>query len=49
LDLEEIESAAPENVSIEELKRQLDSALANEEYEKASQIRDEINKREGGE
>ena len=49
LDLEEIESAASENVSMEELKRQLDSALANEEYEKASQIRDEINKREGGE
>jgi uncharacterized protein len=38
-----------ENVSIDELKRQLDIALSNEEYEKASQLRDEINKREGGE
>jgi len=49
LDLEEIESATDEDVSIDELKRQLDAALANEEYEKASHIRDEINKREGGE
>jgi protein-arginine kinase activator protein McsA len=36
-------------MSIDELKRQLDIALSNEEYEKASQLRDEINKREGGE
>jgi bifunctional DNase/RNase len=49
IDLERIESAPEENMSIDELKRQLDIALANEEYEKASQIRDEINKREGGE
>jgi bifunctional DNase/RNase len=49
LDLEEIESATDEDVSLDELKRQLDTALANEEYEKASHIRDEINKREGGE
>ncbi len=50
----EIESEAPEesgtqDTSVEELKRQLDIALSNEEYEKASQIRDEINKRQGGE
>lgn len=49
IDLERIETAQEEKMSIEELKRQLDIALANEEYEKASQIRDEINKREGGE
>jgi bifunctional DNase/RNase len=49
MDLERIESAPEEKLSIDELKRQLDIALANEEYEKASQIRDEINKREGGE
>jgi bifunctional DNase/RNase len=47
IDLERIESAPEEKLSIDELKRQLDIALANEEYEKASQIRDEINKREG--
>jgi hypothetical protein len=49
MDLERIESAPEEKLSLDELKRQLDIALANEEYEKASQIRDEINKREGGE
>lgn len=49
MDLERIESAPEEKLSIDELKRQLDIALANEEYEKASQIRDEINKREGEE
>jgi bifunctional DNase/RNase len=46
-DIEHIESTTDESTSIEELKRQLDIALSNEEYEKASQIRDEINKREG--
>jgi bifunctional DNase/RNase len=49
LDLERVESAPDEGISLDELKRQLEIALANEEYEKASQIRDEINKREGGE
>jgi bifunctional DNase/RNase len=46
-DIEHEESTTDESTSIEELKRQLDIALSNEEYEKASQIRDEINKREG--
>jgi bifunctional DNase/RNase len=46
-DIEHVESTTDESTSIEELKRQLDIALSNEEYEKASQIRDEINKREG--
>ena len=49
IDLEQIDTAPEENMNIDELKRQLDIALYNEEYEKASQIRDEINKREGGE
>jgi bifunctional DNase/RNase len=34
-------------LSIDELQKQLDIALAQEEYEKASHIRDEINKRRG--
>jgi bifunctional DNase/RNase len=34
-------------VSLDELQKQLDIALAQEEYEKASHIRDEINKRRG--
>lgn len=33
-------------VSIEELKNQLEQAIMNEEYERASQIRDEIKRRE---
>jgi bifunctional DNase/RNase len=49
IDLERIETPQEEKMSLDELKRQLDIALANEEYEKASQIRDEINKRESGE
>ena len=49
MDIEQVEATPDTNTSIDELKRQLDSALSNEEYEKASQLRDEINKREGGE
>jgi bifunctional DNase/RNase len=47
MDIEQVEATPDVNTSIDELKRQLDIALSNEEYEKASQIRDEINKREG--
>ena len=49
LDIEQTEATPDVNTSVDDLKRQLDTALANEEYEKASQLRDEINKREGGE
>jgi bifunctional DNase/RNase len=47
IEAEPITSPSDEGMSIDELKRQLDIALSNEEYEKASQLRDEINKREG--
>jgi bifunctional DNase/RNase len=48
IDLEEVEThddAA--NMSVDDLQRQLDQALEKEDYEKASRIRDEINKRRG--
>jgi len=46
IDLEEIEeSEDAESMSVDELKRQLDTALEREEYEKASRIRDEISRR----
>lgn len=44
---ENTEQDIPQHVSIDELQRQLDGALEREEYEKASRIRDEINKRTG--
>jgi bifunctional DNase/RNase len=44
---EESVSETEDTLSLEELKRNLDIALANEEYEKASHLRDEINKRTG--
>jgi bifunctional DNase/RNase len=47
-ELEESPEESDLALSLEELKRNLDIALANEEYEKASQLRDEINKRTGG-
>ena len=49
MDIDQVEATPDVNTSIDDLKRQLDAALTNEEYEKASQLRDEINKREGGE
>lgn len=42
-ELSEVEDSG--SLSIDELQKQLDSALEKEEYEKASRIRDEINKR----
>ncbi len=36
-----------DNMPIEDLERQLEEAIANENYELASQLRDEINKRKG--
>lgn len=48
LDLEELASADDtESLNIEELQKQLNLALEREEYEKASKIRDEINRRTG--
>jgi bifunctional DNase/RNase len=41
----ESEIETPENLTIEELESQLNTALENEDYELASQIRDQINKR----
>ena len=35
-----------DSFSLEELNTQLENALEQEDYEKASQLRDEINKRE---
>jgi bifunctional DNase/RNase len=48
LELDEGPEESDLATSLDELKRNLDIALANEEYEKASQLRDEINKRTGG-
>ena len=42
---EEIEEETAENITIEELENQLKTALENEEYELASKLRDQINKR----
>ncbi|MCC6600125.1 MAG: bifunctional nuclease family protein [Crocinitomicaceae bacterium] len=41
------ESQDATSLSIDDLQRQLDTALEHEEYEKASRLRDEINKRTG--
>jgi bifunctional DNase/RNase len=42
-----IKEDEPSGMSIDELQKQLDLALEREEYEKASRLRDEINKRKG--
>jgi excinuclease UvrABC helicase subunit UvrB len=48
IDLEEVEAEEGDgNMSVDDLQRQLDQALEKEDYEKASRIRDEINKRKG--
>jgi bifunctional DNase/RNase len=39
------ESTAPKSLTLDELNQQLSIALENEDYESASKIRDEINKR----
>jgi uncharacterized protein len=47
MDLEPIAEEATSAMSMDELQRQLDLALEQEDYEKASHIRDEINRRKG--
>jgi hypothetical protein len=44
---EMLKEEEPTSLSIDELQKQLNIALEQEEYEKASRIRDEINKRKG--
>lgn len=39
----------PSSQSLESLKKQMDEAVRNEDYEKAARLRDEIDKREAGE
>jgi bifunctional DNase/RNase len=46
IDLEEITAGTDaSSLNLEELQRQLDSALEQEDYERATRLRDEINKR----
>ena len=50
LDLEEDKNAEPQGIntfSVAKLKKMLATAIEEEDYEKASEIRDEINKRKG--
>lgn len=42
----QLDSSKKEELSIEELENNLQAAIENEDYEKASKIRDEINKRQ---
>lgn len=42
----EKETQTEEHISMEELYKQLDEAITNEDYEKAARLRDEISKRE---
>ena len=43
--MEEISQSPIERMSVKELKSQLKDAIDNEDYENASRLRDEINKR----
>lgn len=43
--IEEVEEETPENLSVQELEKQLNEALENENYELASKLRDLINKK----
>ena len=45
LNVEEISQSPIERMSVKELKSQLKDAIDNEDYENASRLRDEINKR----
>jgi uncharacterized protein len=46
LDLEELTTSTDaSSLSLDELQKQLENALNHEDYEKASRLRDEINKR----
>ena len=47
-ELEEVlaEPVSDDSMSLDELKVELDDALKNEDYERASQVRDEINRRQ---
>jgi uncharacterized protein len=49
IDLEELSTVSDStSLSLEELQKQLENAINHEDYEKASQIRDEIQKRTSG-
>ncbi|MFZ6052952.1 bifunctional nuclease family protein [Halocola ammonii] len=46
IDIEELtEEESPSEMSIDDLEKQLDNAIQKEDYEKASKLRDEINRR----
>jgi protein-arginine kinase activator protein McsA len=46
IDIEELtEEESPSEMSMDDLNAQLDSAIQKEDYEKASKLRDEINRR----
>ena len=46
IDIEELtEEESPSEMSVDDLEKQLDNAIQKEDYEKASKLRDEINRR----
>jgi len=45
LEIEELEEARAEELSLDDLQQKLDAAIENEDYEKASKLRDEIQSR----